>query len=250
MSAPQKARLLHADAVDAVRQAGCAMQWLVDPRLGAQHLMAYRCTIEPGRSTAHAHAGCEEVVYVVAGRGRIWVDGQAQEVAPGMAVLIPQGAEHGVENGAEAPLQIVGAMAPPIDVSGIRPAVRHPSTSGTGRAIHEDGVPTMMGERSFRLLLNPEVGCRRMTQFTGIIPPGRAPLHAHPHEEAVYILAGTGRLLVEEQDAGSLRPGSVIFFPVGVRHTLENTGPNENLKVLGVFSPAGSPAAKLPTRGS
>ena len=109
----------------------------------------------------------------------------------------------------------------------------------------ERGVtPTLMGERSFRVLVSPEVGCRWMTQFTGVIPTGRAPLHAHPHEEAVYILAGTGRLWIEEAPVGALRPGSVVFFPIGVRHTLENTG-RENMKVLGAFSPAGSPQAKL-----
>ena len=102
-----------------------------------------------------------------------------------------------------------------------------------------------MGERSFRVLVNPEVGCRQMTQFTGVIPTGRAPLHAHPHEEAVYILQGEGRLWIGEDPAGSLRAGSVVFFPIGVRHTLENTG-HADMKVLGAFSPAGSPEAKLP----
>ena len=105
-------------------------------------------------------------------------------------------------------------------------------------------TPTLMGERSFRVLVSPEVGCRWMTQFTGVIPTGRAPLHAHPHEEAVYILAGSGRLWIEEAPVGDLRPGSVVFFPIGVRHTLENTE-RENMKVLGAFSPAGSPQAKL-----
>jgi quercetin dioxygenase-like cupin family protein len=106
-------------------------------------------------------------------------------------------------------------------------------------------TPTLMGERSFRVLVSPEVGCRQMTQFTGVIPTGRAPLHAHPHEEAVYILGGTGRLWIEDQPVGDLRAGSVVFFPIGVRHTLENTGA-EDMKVLGAFSPAGSPEAKLP----
>jgi quercetin dioxygenase-like cupin family protein len=106
-------------------------------------------------------------------------------------------------------------------------------------------TPTLMGERSFRVLVSPTVGCRQMTQFTGVIPTGRAPLHAHPHEEAVYILAGTGRLWIENDPVGDLRAGSVVFFPIGVRHTLENTG-REDMKVLGAFSPAGSPEAKLP----
>ncbi|TME78665.1 MAG: cupin domain-containing protein [Chloroflexi bacterium] len=85
-----------------------------------------------------------------------------------------------------------------------------------------------------------------MTLFTGIIPTGRAPLHAHPHEEIVYILAGHGRLWIEDDQVGQLRRGSVVFVPVGVRHTLENIGADD-MKVLGAFSPAGSPEAKLTT---
>ena len=109
-------------------------------------------------------------------------------------------------------------------------------------------TPTLMGERSFRVLVNPAVGCQRMTQFSGVIPTGRDPVHAHPHEEAVYILAGSGRLWIEDEPVGELRPGSVVFFPIGVRHTLENTG-REDMKVLGAFSPAGSPEAKLAPAG-
>jgi quercetin dioxygenase-like cupin family protein len=148
-------------------------------------------------------------------------------------------------------------MAPPIDLGDIRPAMPRLDLTGLGSAaLDEYGVaptmmderqvtPTLMGERSFRVLVSPSVGCRQMTQFTGVIPTGRAPLHAHPHEEAVYILAGTGRLWIENAPVGELRAGSVVFFPIGVRHTLENTG-REDMKVLGAFSPAGSPEAKLP----
>jgi quercetin dioxygenase-like cupin family protein len=151
-------------------------------------------------------------------------------------------------------------MAPPIDPADIRQAVPRLDLTGIRSSgidesavkptmMDEQGVtPTLMGERSFRVLVSPAVGCRQMTQFTGVIPTGRAPLHAHPHEEAVYILGGSGRLWIEEKPAGELRPGSVVFFPIGVRHTLENTG-RENLRVLGAFSPAGSPEAKLPPKG-
>ena len=106
--------------------------------------------------------------------------------------------------------------------------------------------PTLMGDRSFRVLVGPQVACLRMTLFTGVIPTGRAPLHAHPHEEIVYILAGHGRLWIEDDQVGQLRRGSVVFVPVGVRHTLENIGADD-MKVLGAFSPAGSPEAKLTT---
>jgi len=218
--------------------------------------MAYRLALDPDSATSHVHLGAEEVLYILAGTGEVRVEGATHQVGAGQAVFIPDGAEHSYVNTGAVPLVVVGAMAPPIAVDHIQPAMTRIDLTGRSSAsLSERGIaprmmderqvtPTLMGERSFRVLASPEVGCRQMTQFTGIIPTGRAPLHAHPHEEAVYILAGTGRLWIEDVPVGDLRPGSVVFFPIGVRHTLENTGV-EDLKVLGAFSPAGSPEAKL-----
>jgi quercetin dioxygenase-like cupin family protein len=256
MSVQQRARLRHQSEIAGLPLDGAILQWLVDRELGAQHVMAYRLAVEPDSAVNHVHTGAEEVLYVLEGTGEARVEGVTHPVAAGQAVFIPDGAEHSYVNAGATALIVVGAMAPPIDLAEIRPAMPRLDLSGLpGASFDEHAVaptmmderrvtPTLMGERSFRVLVSPEVGCRQMTQFTGVIPTGRAPLHAHPHEEAVYILAGTGRLWIEDAPVGDLRPGSVVFFPIGVRHTLENTGPDD-MKVLGAFSPAGSPEAKL-----
>jgi putative monooxygenase len=257
MSVQQRARLRHQSDIEVHRIEGGMLQWLIDQELGAEHVMAYRLTVDPRSTASHVHIGAEEVLYVVEGTGEVRVEDATHEVSPGRAVFVPDGAEHSYVNTGEAPLIIVGAMAPPIDLGEIHLSIPRLDLTGIrSSGVDETSVaptmmderrvtPTLMGNRSFRVLVSPAVGCQRMTQFTGVIPTGRAPLHAHPHEEAVYILAGTGRLWIEENPAGELRPGSVVFFPIGVRHTLENTG-QEDLRVLGAFSPAGSPEAKLP----
>ena len=257
MSVHQRARLRHLNDIEVRHVDGGAMQWLVDQELGAKHVMAYRLTIDPGSTLSHVHVGAEEVLYVLDGSGEIRVENASHQLGPGRAVFVPDGAEHSYVNGGKAPLVLVGAMSPPVHPGDIHQVIPRLEVTGLRAAgggegavaptmMDERGVtPTLMGERSFRVLVSPAVGCRHMTQFTGVIPTGRAPLHAHPHEEAVYILAGSGQLWSEEDAVGELRPGSVVFFPIGVRHTLENTG-REDLKVLGAFSPAGSPEAKLP----
>ena len=259
MSVQQRARLRHQTEVPGLPLDGGSLQWLVDRDLGAQHVMAYRLVLDPDAALTHVHIGAEEVLYVLEGNGEVRVEAAAHLLGPGQAVFIPDGAEHSYVNTGAEPLIVVGAMAPPIEIDDIHPAMPRLDLSGLSSAsVNEQGVaptmmderqvtPTLMGERSFRVLVSPDVGCRQMTQFTGVIPTGRAALHAHPHEEAVYILAGTGRLWIEDQPVGELRSGSVVFFPIGVRHTLENTG-REDLKVLGAFSPAGSPEAKLSPR--
>jgi quercetin dioxygenase-like cupin family protein len=257
MSVQQRALLRHQTEIAALPLEGGVLQWLVDRELGARHVMAYRLALEPDSGLSHVHIGAEEVLYVLEGTGEIRVEGATHQVGPGQAVFIPGGAEHSYLNTGATSLVLVGAMAPPIDLDDIRPAMPRLDLSGlTSASVNEGAIaprmmderqvtPTLMGERSFRVLVSPEVGCRQMTQFTGVIPTGRAPLHAHPHEEAVYILAGTGQLWIEDAPVGQLRAGSVVFFPIGVRHTLENTG-RDDMKVLGAFSPAGSPEAKLP----
>jgi quercetin dioxygenase-like cupin family protein len=44
--------------------------------------------------TAHRHPHSEEVFYVLAGRGRVWIDGATEPVGPGDTVHIPRGAAH------------------------------------------------------------------------------------------------------------------------------------------------------------
>ena len=240
---------------------GGTIQWLVDRELGAEHLMAYRLAVDPDSATGHVHTGAEEALYVVEGDGEVRVEHIAHSVGMGQAVFVPDSDTHSYVNTGATPLVIVGAMAPLIEVKDIHPAMPPLDLRGVRRAALEEAggmtpamiderliTPTLMGERSFRVLVSPQVGCLRMTLFTGIIPIGRAPLHAHPHEEIVYILAGDGRLWIEDDQVGELRRGSVVFVPVGVRHTLENSGADD-MKVLGVFSPAGSPEAKLIASG-
>ncbi|HEY8453013.1 MAG: cupin domain-containing protein [Micromonosporaceae bacterium] len=50
--------------------------------------------VPPGPRTPHRHPYSCEVVYVAAGRGRVWEDDSVTEVAPGDLVVIPPGVPH------------------------------------------------------------------------------------------------------------------------------------------------------------
>ncbi len=100
------------------------------------------------------------------------------------------------------------------------------------------------GDRRFRVLFGPGDGGPDATQFVGEIPPGRAPEHSHPYDEVVLVLSGSGVVHLGSSDQ-PLRPGTCVHLPPGQPHCLENTGP-DTLRVLGVFHPGGSPAARLP----
>ena len=93
------------------------------------------------------------------------------------------------------------------------------------------------GDRWYRELIQGET-----TQFVGAIPPGRAPDHFHLYEEVICILDGTGTMWAGDSSTPIGR-GSCIFLPRRQRHCVENTGTSE-LRLLGVFYPAGSPAVR------
>jgi quercetin dioxygenase-like cupin family protein len=119
--------------------------------------------------------------------------------------------------------------------------VRDPLPSDAPHAILRGGARAgATAGRQFTLLATPETGCASVTQFIGYIPPGRAPDHYHLYDEVVHVLDGEGALHIGGEDA-PLRPGSSVHLPARLVHCLENGGPGE-MRVLGVFRPAGSPA--------
>ena len=65
------------------------------------------------------------------------------------------------------------------------------------------------------------------------------PAHSHPQgEEVIYILRGSGRVMVEG-DVQAVCPGTTVVFPRGAVHMLHNTG-SEEMKVVCFFAPATS----------
>ena len=95
------------------------------------------------------------------------------------------------------------------------------------------------GDRWYRELIQSDI-----TQFVGSIPPGRAPDHFHLYEEVLCILQGSGFLWAGTSKT-PIAPGSCVYLPKGQPHCVENTTSGE-LRLLGVFYPAGSPAMRYP----
>lgn len=54
-------------------------------------------------------------------------------------------------------------------------------------------------------------------------PGGHTPLHAHPHEHEVFVLAGEGIVMDDGQER-PIGPEDAIFVPGGCKHNFQNTG--------------------------
>ena len=122
-------------------------------------------------------------------------------------------------------------------------AVTTPPAEGVGaRVVRFDDVEAESAGigRFFRLLAESSAA----TQFVGLVPPGRANMHNHPYDELACVLEGEGVLHWHEGESTPVGRGSLIYFPRLVFHSLENTGAGE-LRIMGVFHPAGSPADRV-----
>jgi mannose-6-phosphate isomerase-like protein (cupin superfamily) len=172
-----------------------------------------------------ANGDDDEVLYVLAGSGAAEIGGERAELTSGTAAYVRRGTEWRVVD-ADG-LEILSVL------------VRDPLENDAPHAIvgvDEAEAGTATAGRMFRLL----APCSSVTQFIGYVPVGRAPDHFHTYDEVVYILQGEGALHIDGETA-PLRAGTCVHLPKGLVHCLENTGPDE-LQVLGVFRPAGSPA--------
>ncbi len=181
-------------------------------------------------SAAQSNEGEDEVLYVLSGSGVATIGGESAELSPGTAAFVSRGTPWQIDRADD--LRILSVLVhDPIPADGSTHAVV---------ALEKVESGTATAGRAFRLLATPEIGCRSVTQFVGYIPVVRAPDHYHRYDEVVYVLEGEGRLHVDGETA-PLRAGTCIHLPAGLVHCVENVGPGE-MRVLGVFRPAGSPA--------
>ena len=107
--------------------------------------------------------------------------------------------------------------------------------------IHETDVDEMqLPGRKFRwLVAEDRIRAEHCSTCVIRVAPGDKvrPAHSHPHsEEVIYILSGSGRVLVDGEVA-PVRAGSAVLFPQGKPHMLQNTS-GEEMKVVCFFAPA------------
>lgn len=102
----------HADAF--VTLDGSTIRVLHDGQLGgALEQSLAEATLAPGQATRrHYHARTEEIYILIAGSGRMEVDGDERAVAGGDAILIPPGAWHQIRADEGGELRLLCCCAP------------------------------------------------------------------------------------------------------------------------------------------
>jgi mannose-6-phosphate isomerase-like protein (cupin superfamily) len=164
----------------------------------------------------------DELVFVLTGAGSAEIEKEERPLRPGISLSIP----------ARTAWSATG------DAQAVSVLVHEPDPSAGTAVVDCDEVEKGAATAGRQFVLGAP--CASATQFIGLIPPGRAPDHFHYYDEVIYVLEGEGYLDCSG-DRAPVRAGTCIHLPKTLVHSLANTGDGE-LRVLGVFRPAGSPA--------
>src|ERR671916_263611 len=87
---------------------------------------------------------------------------------------------------------------------------------------------------------------REMVQVETLIPVGvESGWHIHPGEEVGYIVAGTVRMMIEDQPTLTLPAGSPFLIPPRVPHNALDLGPDTGRMLSTYIVEQGQPLATL-----
>ena len=106
--------------------------------------------------------------------------------------------------------------------------------------VHEDDVEALdlPGRRLTWLITADSVNAEHCSMCMIRVAPGQTvrPAHSHPNgEEAIYILTGNGRVMIDGK-VEHVTAGAAVLFPQGKIHMLQNSG-TEEMKVVCFFAP-------------
>ena len=232
----------------------------IDRAIGAIHTGMGTCELAPGGSLhAHLHA-YEELVYVIAGRGVLTLDGESREIGPDDCAFIGVGATHAWHNPGAEPLRWIDLETPQARVGRIPPDtfftgqpaatsaapldVRDPRTRAYFRwdaaQMDVDAIkrstpvdaPAVSASMSSALLAYSGIGVKMLIDqrhgahlgnlfMVDYQPDVVLHPHDHPIEEAFYMLSGEV-VFIADGEEHLLRDGDVAYAGVGCIHAFEN----------------------------
>jgi mannose-6-phosphate isomerase-like protein (cupin superfamily) len=239
---------------------------------GAQAISLRIMEFTPGLSPTIQNEDCDQVLFVERGpsleggpnleRGhparmsepsertsfaKITIAGHFFEIGPSTGIYIRPHETFVIENPGPDSIVMISAQCP--DPNSTPRFVETAMASSDSSRLDQPPIVRLADQRAqatadrwYRVLVDDRMGSDQVTQFVGSIPPGRAPDHFHQYEEVLFILKGEGRMWAGETKT-PVGVGSCIYLPKGQVHCVENTGTGE-LRLLGVFYPAGSPSVR------
>lgn len=218
----------------------------------------FHATFNPGAvHKKHQHENCEEIYYIVSGRGIAGAGGATEEIGAGHFHYVPAGTEHWLANESdEEPIIVVGWYlgAGSVAATGYvymgdvgEDDLTGPHEGYTVGALKNfaDVAPSDMagtegfGGTEFRSCLGKAQGIGH-SAWRPVFQKGQA-LNVHRHanaDEYYLVVSGGGRAGVGDETA-ELRPGTCVHVPAGKAHWMESSA-DEPLITIGLHEGAAS----------
>jgi len=240
-----------------------SVKLLVDgATMHAQKAALTQLTIGPANRIAmHKHPG-NEVLYVLKGHARVLgpTGVGPEKLDEGMAILIPAGMPHAIENmgrtSSAVMLDVFAPMGPervyrdPKDpagraafevIRGAPPAAPPGAKFTVGAAADADTLPVFGGKGKIKPLLEPaKTGNKAL--YVGILeaePGAEVPRNTHPGSaEILYVVSGGGGELTVGSEKIPFGAEEALHIPDGQPHAAKFGGPEKTVMVQ-VFAPAG-----------
>ncbi len=96
---------------------GRFLRWVADKGVGLDPEFCSCCVmrVQPGETVrpAHCHPDGEELIYIIHGEGKVYIDGIIQPIKEGTAVLFEKGSIHMVRNSGSEEMKVICFFAPP-----------------------------------------------------------------------------------------------------------------------------------------
>jgi quercetin dioxygenase-like cupin family protein len=109
-------KIIHETDVPEKAVPGRYLRWIAKDGEGLDPEFCSSCVmrVEPGSTVqpAHCHPDGEELIYIIEGEGKVYVDGIIKPMKAGTAVLFEKGSKHMVRNSGSTEMKVICFFAP------------------------------------------------------------------------------------------------------------------------------------------
>jgi quercetin dioxygenase-like cupin family protein len=132
---------------DTIHVGQLRINYIVDGSKNGQMGM-FEMTLPPGTNVPppHSHSDNEELVYVLEGKLRYWVDAESRDLEQGQTMSTPKGSVHAFANPFDAPAKVLITLSPDVgaqyfkDVSAVLPAQGPPDKAAVAAVMARYGL--------------------------------------------------------------------------------------------------------------
>ena len=115
-------KFIHENDIKGLSLPGRVSKILIGPKTVRSENLSFGITVMSPKtiqSPPHAHPEEDEIIYVINGEGVITSGKESAKIYPGIAMYIPAGVMHNIENKSDCEMKLTCCFHPPIELESI-----------------------------------------------------------------------------------------------------------------------------------